>query len=61
MTRPSRQPMVTPDAMADAASLGIFIAPGSAFAASAAPSPAMRVNVAHGANPDFLRWLSAGR
>lgn len=42
-----------------AATQGIFLAPSSAFAANGNTSPAMRVNVAHGAHPAFLNWLAA--
>jgi len=52
-----------PSALADAravshaAAHGIFIAPSMAFAAGTPLESAMRVNVAHGANPLFLQWL----
>ena len=49
--------LVTPHAVSDAAARGIFIAPGSAFAAGAHSEASMRVNVAHGNHPDFLTWL----
>lgn len=41
----------------DAAEAGIFIAPASNFSTGPNPAPAMRVNVAHGADPAFLDWL----
>lgn len=41
----------------DAAEAGIFIAPGVNFSASQNRIPAMRVNVAYGAEPQFLSWL----
>jgi DNA-binding transcriptional MocR family regulator len=52
-----------PDHMADeslvhdAAAAGIFIAPAANFSTSKNPRPAMRVNVAYGADPMFLSWL----
>lgn len=44
----------------DAAAAGIFIAPSASFATEAA-SPAMRVNVAYGADSTFLSWLKRQR
>lgn len=41
----------------DAAAHGIFIAPWSSFSVSDDAAPAMRVNVAYGADPVFLEWL----
>jgi DNA-binding transcriptional MocR family regulator len=41
----------------DAAKSGIFIAPAANFSTDQNPPPAMRINVAHGANPVFLTWL----
>lgn len=41
----------------DAAKAGIFIAPAVNFSTSRNPAPAMRVNVAYGADPSFLAWL----
>jgi DNA-binding transcriptional MocR family regulator len=41
----------------DAAQRGIFIAPAASFSTSIEPSPAMRVNVAYGADPVFLEWM----
>ncbi len=41
----------------DAASAGIFIAPAANFASAPDPRPAMRINVAYGADPIFLEWL----
>lgn len=52
-----------PDHMADeglvrdAVAAGIFIAPAINFSTSKTPKPAMRVNVAYGADPAFLSWL----
>jgi DNA-binding transcriptional MocR family regulator len=52
-----------PDHMADdslvndAATAGIFIAPAVNFSTSKTPAPAMRINVAYGADPLFLSWL----
>lgn len=43
---------------AEAAEAGIFIAPSAAFATSDIPAPGMRVNVAFGNAPQFLRWLA---
>lgn len=45
------------DLVHDAARAGIFIAPAENFSASRDPAPAMRVNVAYGADPQFLSWL----
>lgn len=41
----------------DAANAGIFIAPAENFATEPDPKPAMRINVAYGADPAFLNWL----
>ncbi len=49
-------PLLTADVEA-AASRGIFIAPSSAFSATAEPEAAMRINVAYGTHPIFLDWL----
>lgn len=49
--------MAGEDLVHDAAKAGIFIAPGANFSASRNPVPAMRVNVAYGADPQFLGWL----
>jgi DNA-binding transcriptional MocR family regulator len=46
------------DAMVhDAAKAGIFVAPAANFSSEANPKPAMRINVAYGADPTFLGWL----
>lgn len=42
---------------ADAAAHGIFVAPSATFTTEDDPNPAMRVNVAYGADPAFLAWL----
>lgn len=44
---------------ASAADSGVFIAPGAAFSASPDPATAngMRINVAYGADPQFIEWL----
>lgn len=49
------------DLAADAAQQGIFIAPSEAFTTSSSTPAGMRVNVAYGADPQFLRWLAAVR
>lgn len=49
--------MGSEDLVHDAARAGIFIAPAENFSASRDPAPAMRVNVAYGADPQFLSWL----
>lgn len=49
--------MGDPELVHDAARAGIFIAPAANFAASVELRPAMRVNVAYGADPVFLGWL----
>jgi DNA-binding transcriptional MocR family regulator len=41
----------------DAAQEGIFIAPAKNFSTDETVSPAMRVNVAYGADPIFLNWF----
>jgi DNA-binding transcriptional MocR family regulator len=41
----------------DAANAGIFIAPAAYFSTAPNPAPAMRINVASGADPVFLGWL----
>ncbi|MFD0847264.1 aminotransferase-like domain-containing protein [Sphingosinicella xenopeptidilytica] len=41
----------------DAAKAGIFIALSANFSIRENPSPAMRVNVAYGADPTFIAWL----
>ncbi|WBO21340.1 aminotransferase-like domain-containing protein [Sphingomonas abietis] len=40
-----------------AAERGIFIAPSPTFSTTKDPKPAMRVNVAYGADPVFLDWM----
>jgi DNA-binding transcriptional MocR family regulator len=45
------------DLVHDAAKAGIFIAPAVNFSTARDPAPAMRVNVAYGADPTFLGWL----
>ncbi|HSX56544.1 MAG TPA: PLP-dependent aminotransferase family protein [Sphingomonas sp.] len=45
------------DLVHDAARAGIFIAPAVNFSTARDPAPAMRVNVAYGADPQFLSWL----
>jgi len=49
--------MGSDDLVHDAASAGIFIAPADNFATTRGAAPAMRVNVAYGADPAFLGWL----
>lgn len=49
--------MAGEDMVHDAASAGIFIAPAANFSIMPSPAPAMRVNVAYGADPRFLNWL----
>lgn len=49
--------MARDDLVHDAARAGIFIAPAANFSTSQEPAAAMRVNVAHGADPAFLAWL----
>jgi DNA-binding transcriptional MocR family regulator len=49
--------MGDPDLVHDAARAGIFIAPAINFSTSRDPAPAMRINVAYGADPQFLAWL----
>lgn len=46
---------------AEAAALGIFVAPSAAFTISETPTPGMRVNVAYGSEPRFLAWLLSVR
>jgi DNA-binding transcriptional MocR family regulator len=50
--------MGDPELVHDAARAGIFIAPAANFSTSRDPAPAMRINVAFGADPLFLAWLS---
>ncbi len=45
------------DIVKNAAQKGIFIASADAFMVSNDSSPGMRVNIAHGAHPEFLTWL----
>lgn len=45
----------------DAAASGIFIAPSTSFSAGNSGPPAMRVNVAYGADPTFLGWMREWR
>ncbi|MCB8881097.1 PLP-dependent aminotransferase family protein [Acidisoma cellulosilytica] len=45
------------DLVADAAKNGIFIAPARAFSVSGEDATTMRINVAYGSDPTFLRWL----
>jgi len=47
------------DLVHDAARAGIFIAPSTNFSTTRDPAPAMRVNVAYGADPKFIAWLDA--
>ncbi|MFL9926753.1 PLP-dependent aminotransferase family protein [Herbaspirillum lusitanum] len=49
------------DIAAQAARLGIFVAPPDAFMVSPTQEPGMRVNVAYGSNPEFLAWLAGYR
>ncbi len=49
--------MAGEDLVHDAAEAGIFIAPGVNFSASQSRIPAMRINVAYGADQQFLSWL----
>lgn len=44
--------------VAKAAQEGIFVAPATAFLVSGTSDWAMRVNVAHGTSPPFLKWLT---
>ena len=46
------------DLVTDAAQNGIFIAPARAFTVSGEDKAAMRINVANGSDPTFLKWLS---
>lgn len=41
----------------DAAKAGIFLAPSAVFSTGSNPRPAMRINVAYGADATFLAWL----
>lgn len=50
--------LVDARAVAHAAARGILIAPAMAFITQASDMAAMRVNVAHGHNPQFISWLS---
>ena len=43
----------------DAANHGIFVAPSAAFSARRSARAAMRINVAYGSDPVFLKWLGA--
>ncbi|MBT0670233.1 PLP-dependent aminotransferase family protein [Novosphingobium profundi] len=49
--------MTDHERIADAARHGIFIAPGSAFFVKEPPYQAMRINIAYGTDPAFLKWL----
>ncbi|MCA1326370.1 PLP-dependent aminotransferase family protein [Herbaspirillum sp. alder98] len=49
------------DLVRNAAEQGIFIAASDAFMVSDGGPPGMRVNIAHGANPEFLAWLEGTR
>jgi len=49
--------MASEEVVHDAAKAGIFIAPAANFSTLRNPSPAMRINVAYGADPAFLSWL----
>ncbi|RJG00430.1 PLP-dependent aminotransferase family protein [Noviherbaspirillum sedimenti] len=50
--------LVDARAVAHAAARGILIAPSMAFVTQPSDMAAMRVNVAHGHNPQFISWLS---
>lgn len=49
--------MAGQDLVHDAAEAGIFIALATNFSTSKNPAPAMRVNIAYGADPVFIAWL----
>jgi DNA-binding transcriptional MocR family regulator len=49
--------LVDAAAVTHAAAKGILIAPSMAFFTSPSDTAAMRVNVAHGHNPEFIAWI----